>query len=256
MASPWNPGQYEKFRNERSQPFFDLLSLVEPLPGGRAVDLGCGTGELTRVLHERSGSATTLGIDSSETMLVQSAAFAGNGLSFEQADIGTFSPETPFDLVFSNAALQWLDDHEQVIPAVAALVAPGGQLAVQVPSNHDHPSHVVGHEVALEFSRELRGYDRAWPVLSPERYAELLDGLGFDEISVRLQVYVHHLPGREDVVEWTKGTFLTDYQRRLSAEDFERFLARYRDLLLPELQDTHPHFYPFKRILIRARRPA
>src|SRR5512140_1523706 len=111
-ASPWRPEQYEKFRDERSAPFFDLLALVEPCPGGRVLDLGCGTGELTRALHARAQASETMGIDSSETMLVKSAAFAGEGLRFNQADIETFSPVEPFDVVFSNAALQWVNGHE------------------------------------------------------------------------------------------------------------------------------------------------
>ncbi len=91
-GSPWKPEQYERFRDERSQPFFDLLGMVQPAPGGRAIDLGCGTGELTRALHEASHVATTLGLDSSETMLAKSTAFAGDGLSFEHGSIAEFAP--------------------------------------------------------------------------------------------------------------------------------------------------------------------
>jgi trans-aconitate 2-methyltransferase len=256
MASTWNPDQYHRFRDERSKPFFDLLDLVEPLPGGTSIDLGCGTGELTRVLHERSQAATTLGLDSSETMLAKSSAQAGGGLSFEHGDISSFAGQ--FDLVFSNAALQWLDDHESLIPAVAGHVKRGGQLAFQVPANADHPSHLVAHEVAREepFATALRGYVRTWPVLPPERYAEILDTQGFRDLVVRLEVYGHHLESTDGVIEWVKGSLLTDYEKRMPAALYLRYLARYRERLLGEIGDRAPYFYAFKRVLARGRLPA
>ena len=256
MTSPWNPDQYHRFRNERSQPFFDLLDLVEPCPGGQVVDLGCGTGELTRILHERTAAAETIGLDSSETMLAKAAEFAGAGLSFVQSGIEAFEGE--FDLVFSNAALQWLNEHETLIPAIAAHVKPGGQLAFQVPSNADHPSHLVAHAVAREepFATALGGYSRDWPVLPPERYAEMLDDLGFEEMTVRLQVYGHTLEASEGVIEWVKGTLLTDYERRMPADLYQEYLARYRELLLAEIGERAPYFYAFKRVHVRARKPA
>ena len=257
MPGDWNPDQYERFRNERSQPFFDLLELVRPAPGGRAVDLGCGTGELTRVLHERLGAAETLGIDSSPAMLERAAQFAGGGLRFELADIATFTAERPFDVVFSNAALQWLPDHERLVPRVAGLVAPGGQLAFQVPANADHPSHTIAHAVAREepFASAMGGYVRKWPVVPPERYAELLDGLGFADVHVRLQVYLHRLASSDEVVEWVRGTLLTDYERRLGPELYAQYLARYRERLLAEIGERAPYVYTFKRVLAAGRRP-
>jgi trans-aconitate 2-methyltransferase len=254
MTADWNPTQYERFRDERSQPFFDLLALVQPVPSGQVVDLGCGTGELTRVLHERTGAAETLGIDSSPAMLAK--AVAGGGRRFELADIAAFSPARQFDLVFSNAALQWLPQHETLLPRVAGLVAPGGQLAFQVPANADHPSHVIAHEVAREepFAGALGGYVREWPVQPPEWYAEVLDGLGFRDVHVRLQVYVHHLASSGEVVEWVRGTLLTDYERRLGPERYAMYLARYRERLLGELGERSPYVYTFKRILAGGRR--
>ncbi len=257
MSSPWKPEQYERFRSERSQPFFDLLALVEPAPAARVVDLGCGTGELTRVLHVKARAKTTIGVDSSESMLAKSQQFAGEGLSFEQAGIETYTTEQPFDIVFSNAALQWVDNHEALMPKLAALVAPGGQLAFQVPANADHVSHLTAREIAHEspFSEAMHGYDRPWPVMPPEWYAEVLDGLGFTNLQVRLQVYGHTLGSALEVVEWVKGTFLTDYQRRMPAELFEEYLERYSARLVERLGDARPYFYAFKRILVRGRKP-
>ena len=254
MADTWQPEQYARFRAEREQPFHDLLALVQPVPGGRAVDLGCGSGVLTRVLHEHTGAAETVGFDQSEAMLATSAQHTGGGVRFERGDIAAFA-ERGLDVVFSNAALQWVDDHAALFPRLAGTLAEGGQLAVQMPMNHDHPSHTVAHEVAREprHARALGGYVRGYPMGEVEWYAELLERLGFEEQHVRLQVYLHRLAGREEVVEWVKGSLLTDYRNRLGEEEYEAYLADYRERLLAELPDERPFLYPFKRILLWGR---
>jgi len=252
MNSTWDPDQYDRFRAERQQPLFDLVALVRARPGLRLIDLGCGTGETTRLVHERLGAAATLGIDNSETMLAKSSAHAAPGLRFARGDIAEFGAEGAYDVVFSNAALHWLPDHPALLARLARALAPGGQLAVQMPCNFDHPSHTVAAAVAGEepFRSALGGYRLERPVLPPETYAALLHRLGFGEQHVRLQVYTHLLAARDDVIEWVKGTLLTDYERRMPAELWPRFLARYRERLLPELEDTRPYFYPFKRVLM------
>jgi trans-aconitate 2-methyltransferase len=256
VSDAWDPAQYERFRTERSAPFFDLLDLVEPCPGGRVVDLGCGSGELTRSLHERTAAASTLGLDSSQAMLARSAEHAGDGLTFELGDIAEWTPSEPVDVVFSNAALHWVEDHDALLARLTAALAPGGQLAVQVPANHDHPSHLVAERVAAEepFRRALDGYVRRTPVLPPERYALLLHRLGYASQHVRLQVYLHVLPTAGAVVDWVKGTLLTDYERRLTEGEYEEFLARYGELLAAELPDERPFAFPFKRILLSGTR--
>ena len=257
MASTdWNPDQYERFRDERRQPFVDLLALVRPRPGMRVIDLGCGTCDLTRLLHDRLQARETLGLDSSASMLERSQAVAGHGVRFELGDLTAFAPAEPYDLIFSNAALHWAPAHPQLLRRLTTFVRDGGQLAVQVPANHDHPSHLAAAAVAVEepFHSALEGYVRQPGVLLPEEYAAVLDGLGYRAQHVRLQVYAHHLPCRDDVVEWVKGTTLVDYQKRLPAELFTQFLERYRQRLLPQLEDTRPYFYPFKRILFWGQR--
>lgn len=249
-ADPWNPDQYDRFKAERQQPFFDLLALVKPAPSLRVLDLGCGTGELTRLLHERLGAAETLGIDSSTAMLARAEPTAT--CRFAPADIADYVPPRPVDLVFSNAALHWLPDHPALWSRIAQFVAPGGQLAVQVPANFDHPSHTVAAEVAREapFAAAFGGWAAALNVLRPEAYAELFERVGFPQQHVRLQVYTHRLATRDAVVEWVRGTLLTDYLRRLPAGLTEPFLTRYRERLLPLLADTRPYFYTFKRLLL------
>jgi trans-aconitate 2-methyltransferase len=254
----WNPEQYLRFRGERAQPFFDLLALVRPRPGMRVVDLGCGTGELTRDLHQALRARQTVGIDNSPAMLAQSAPYAGDGLSFVAEDIAAFPAPGAgsYDLIFSNAALHWIPDHEALLTRLAAALTPSGQLAVQVPANDDHPSHATAVAVAGEspFREALGGHVRRSPVLAPETYATLLHSLGFSEQQVRLQVYGHLLPGPEAVIEWVRGSVLTDYQKRMPEELWPRFLARYQERLLPQLIEDRPFFYPFKRILFWAAR--
>lgn len=257
----WNPDQYQRFAAERAQPFHDLLALVHPCRGARTVDLGCGTGELTVALHRHVRAAATLGLDSSPAMLDRTAALDEPGVSFEQGDIASFAAEDAYDVVLANAALQWVPDHEALLPRLARALRQGGQLAVQVPANADHPSHTIAVEVAHE-SPFLDAFDGAPPpdmvtrtVLAPERYAELLDELGFAEQHVRLQVYGHRLASTADVVEWTKGTTLTRFHDRLPAGLYDRFVDRYRERLLATLGERSPYFYPFKRILFWGRRP-
>lgn len=256
MTSSWNPQQYERFRDERSQPFFDLLDLVSPVPGGTAVDLGCGTGELTKLLHRKLQARETVGLDSSETMLAKSAAFAGEGLGFEQDNITGYFPATPVDILFSNAALQWVEDHEAVFPRLLDCVAPGGQVAIQMPDNDDFVSHAIAKTVGREepFISAMDGYVRSWPVKPPEWYAILLDRMGFTTQDVSLRIYGHHLESREGVIEWVKGTYLTDYEKRLSPKLYARYLERYRERLFEVIQDSRPFFYPYRRILIWGRK--
>jgi trans-aconitate 2-methyltransferase len=259
-ADGWDPSQYDRFRSERQQPFRDLLALVRPHRGARVVDLGCGTGELTALLHAHVGAADTLGIDKSDAMRTPSAAYAGNGLHFEAGDISAFEG-SGYDVVFANASLHWVPDHEQLVARLAAALAPGGQLAFQVPANWDHPSHTVAAELAREppFLEAFAGRppdDHTRSVLTPEAYATLFEQLGFPEQHVRLQVYGHHLASRDDVVEWLKGTLLTAYRVRLSPALYDQFVVAYHRRLIACLVDVRPYFYPFKRILCWGRRPA
>jgi trans-aconitate 2-methyltransferase len=252
MTDHWNPQQYDRFAAERSQPFFHLAALVRAKDQMRVLDLGCGSGRLTRELYRMLRAAHTLGIDSSEAMLAESRAYAEPGLNFRLDDIERFhAPPGSFDLIFSNAAIQWVDDHEPLLARLTELLAPGGQVAIQMPANDDHPTHVIAAELAslAPYRDAMEGYVRQFRVLKPEQYSSLLHRLHYAEQHVRLQVYGHVLGSREDVVEWVKGTMLTDYQRRMPPELFDRFLADYRAALLPKLSDARPFFYPFKRIL-------
>ena len=248
MRGVWSPEQYARFAAERKQPFFDLVSLVERRPRMRIVDLGCGTGELTRELHETFTAEETVGIDNSETMLLKSGSFEGEMLRFEKGNIEAFVTDRPYDLVFSNAALHWVPDHEQLLVRLTNFLSINGQIAVQMPANDSHPSHRVAAEVARELGVEERP-DHVFPV---ERYAELLYRLGYERQHVRLQVYGHRLPGTDDVVEWVRGALLTHYESLLPEDRYAEFLSEYRERLHAELGDERPYFYTYKRVLMWA----
>ncbi len=255
-CDPWNPAQYDRFQAERTQPFHDLLAMIAPQPGMSIADLGCGTGELTRQLHERLGARRTIGVDNSPNMLAKSAVHVTTGLTFELGDLSSFERPDEFDLIFSNAAIQWSPDHPALLARLTRSLRANGQLAIQVPANDDHITHEAARIVARRspFAGKLNGWTRARAVLSVEEYSQILYDLRYREQSVRLIVYAHVLDDREAVVEWVKGTMLTDYQKRLPADMWPAFLEGYRDELFRAIPDTRPFFYPFKRILFWARR--
>ena len=255
-SQSWDPEQYARFEAERAQPFTDLAALVERDVAMRVADLGCGTGRLTAWLHRALGAAETVGVDASDAMLEACRERAGGALRFERGDIAAWSPAEPFDLVFSNAALQWIEDHEALWARLAAAVRAGGQLAVQMPANDDHASHTIARALAQQepYRGYLDGYVRRFPTLSPSRYATLLDELGFERAHVRVQVYGYRLPHARAVVEWVKGSLLTAYRERLPADVYARFLEDYTALLLAELGEREPYFYAFPRILMWGRK--
>jgi trans-aconitate 2-methyltransferase len=242
----WTPEQYERFKDERAQPFWDLVALVEHRPRMRVADLGCGTGELTRKLHEHLAASETIGIDSSETMLLKAGHFGGEMLRFQHGTVEGFVTDQPYDLIFSNAALHWVGEHESLLRRLTGFLSGDGQLAIQMPANDDHPSHAIAAQLAKELGIE----PRADYVLPPERYAALLHDLGYKRQHVRLQVYGHELSSSRDVVEWVRGALLTDYERRLGEERFPEFLERYTARVVEALGDARPFFYTYKRVLL------
>ena len=260
FQSHWDVAQYEKFKQERSLPFLDLLALIQKKGPKRMLDLGCGSGELTKIAHETLAAKQTIGIDSSDSMLEKSKSFESDSLNFMQGDIALLNLEQPFginlegnfDLIISNAALQWLPEHEQIFSFLKKLLSPGGEIAIQIASNHDHPSHQIAFAMAEKspFKENLNGYRPPQSVLPPEDYARLLHHLGFQQQCVRQQVYPHLLSSREEIVEWTKGTWLSAYQTRLPSALYDLLLKRYREILFAELPNDKPFFYPFKRTFI------
>jgi trans-aconitate 2-methyltransferase len=262
MKDAWNPSQYGKFADQRSRPFYDLAAMVRG-PVQKVVDLGCGPGGLTAELPALVGAEQVLGIDNSPAMLEAAAAHAGPRVSFAAGDQASFEAPGEYDLVFSNAALQWTADHPAVLARWADALKPGGQLAVQMPANADHPAPTLAAELAGEepFRSAMGGVPPedtvGANVLAPEEYALILHRLGFAEQKVRLEVYLHQLESTAAVVEWLRGTTLTRFAKRLPAELYETYLETLRLRLVERLGDHRPYPFTFKRILLWAggRRP-
>jgi len=253
----WQPGQYERFKAQRAQPFWDLVALLDVTrPIERAADLGCGTAELTDELGRRLRIADLLGLDNSPNMLTEASARRRPGLEILEADIGVWTDEPSFDLVIANAALHWIPDHATVLERWIAALRPGGQLAVQVPANDDHASHLASATVAERepFRSAMGGVPPADPVaanvLRPERYSEILYRLGVEDPVVRLQVYPHVFPSTDDVVEWTRGSSLTRFFKALPDDLHEPFVDAYRLELMARVGRHEPYLYTFKRILM------
>ena len=228
----------------------------------RAVDLGCGPGELTAMAAGRLCTTEMVGIDSSPGMLESAAAHAGPGVRFEAGDIATWTSVADHDLVLAAASLQWVPDHPAVLARWTAALAPGGQIAVQVPANGHALTHTVAAEVA-QTEAYLSAFGSGGPppdpvatnVLAPEIYARILYDLGYVDIHVHLRVYPHVLPTTRDAVEWVRGTTLTRFKAALPADLYERFLVDYERELLASMGNDTPCFFPFNRILFVARRP-
>ena len=248
---PWDPERYEQFKKERSAPFEDLLALINIREGMSVIDLGCGPGPLTTRLADELPASDVLGIDSSAEMLASAQELARPGLRFEQRPIEEVDGE--FDLVFSHAAIHWLPDHLSLIPKLLSMVRPGGQLAVQMPSNFAHPTHTIIDEVGAEepFKSELNGYKQGWSMLGIEEYADLLFASGASEQTVFEKVYPHVLEDADALADWMSGTALVPYMERLPEELHEQFMGAYRRLLRARFT-TKPVFFGFRRILFIA----
>lgn len=245
----WNPQQYEKFQSAREQPFADVLALIAPMDKPRIVDLGCGTGTLTRKLRDHFGDCDVVGIDSSAAMLERARELAKAGLSFVQLDIDAFAAggtlDGSFDLVFSNAALHWVPDHVALIPKLVARLAARGQIAVQLPSDDYNSTRKIFSDVA--------GWRHEMATLDIAEYARLLYAAGMADPVVFEKIYPHILPDADAVLEWAKGTALLPYLERLPPAQHGPYLEEVRRRLHARYPER-PVFFPFRRIIFHARR--
>lgn len=249
----WNPERYHQFQKERSAPFDDILNLVKVRPDLKAIDLGCGTGELTVRLADLLPDGNITGIDSSVEMLARAQPRARLGLRFILGYIQTVGGA--WDLIFSNAALQWVDDHPQLIRRLFGLLRPNGQLVVQAPSNHHHPVHRLIAQIAGEepFRAALGSWTRPIPVLSIDDYTVLLYELGAADVTVYEKVYPHVLADADALADWTSGTALVPYFERLSEPLRAAFMEQYRAALWQQWP-AGPVYYGFRRTLFAATR--
>ena len=250
----WNPDIYNKFKQERYAPFYDLLNLCTKKEGIKGIDLGCGTGELTGKLAAHLPGSEITGVDSSKEMLEKAAEFKNSRINFICRPIQDQIREgNKYDLVFSNAALQWLDNHHLLIPDMIRLLNKGGQIAIQVPSNHDHFTHVFLKELAASdpYKSLLANRLRHSPVLSINEHAQIFFDKGASENIVFEKVYPHILKDSDAIFDWVSGTALIPYVDILPPVLQDQFKNDYRKGLADRFKGS-PVFYPFKRILMKA----
>ena len=248
----WNPDKYHQFQSQRSAPFEDLLKLVAIRPNLQVVDLGCGTGKLTRRLADTLPDSNVLGLDTSPQMLERSQEYARPGLHFGLGNQAELDGE--WDLIISNAALHWSEDHEALISHLFNCLKPDGQIAVQVPSNHNSEAYLTINRVAgkVPFVNKLGGWTRQAPVLPIEAYAELLFREEAYDIIVFEKVYPHVLENADAIVDWISGTVLLPYFERLGnlQNDFTEAVRQELKGIFP----GEPVFYPFRRTFFSARK--
>lgn len=259
----WQPSQYLQYAGERLRPAVDLLARV-PLDNPRTiVDLGCGAGNVTKLLGERWPAAHIVGVDNSPEMLAQARAATRNEAryTFIAAELSQWTPDTPVDLIYSNAALHWLPDHARIFARVADMVAAGGVLAVQMPDNFRAPSHTA---IAV-LARSERWRAKLAPIVREPPVAAAADYLGWlsprmQAVDIWLTEYLQVLPRRDDgehpVAAWTKGTWLVPFMAALDENERAEFLRGYMQQLAldyPARTDGRTLF-PFRRLFIVANR--
>ncbi|MCG7607740.1 MULTISPECIES: trans-aconitate 2-methyltransferase [Mycobacterium] len=251
----WNPETYLAFADHRGRPFYDLLSRVGAEAPRRVVDLGCGPGNLTETLSQRWPGATLEAWDSSPEMV---AAAQARGLEAHAGAIEHWEPQPDTDVVVSNAALQWVPSHRELVSRWARQLSSGAWIAFQVPGNFDAPSHHAVRALARRepFTGPL--CDMPWrdvgQVDTPVQYAGLLTDAGC-AVDAWETTYVHQLSGETPVLDWITGTALTQVKGRLTDELWQQ----YREAIIPMLAEAYPRradgttFFPFRRVFVVAR---
>ena len=258
MTKPaWSPDQYLKFEDERTRPARDLLAAVPDRDVMEAVDLGCGPGNSTELLVQRFPGAIVRGIDTSADMIEAAKGRLPN-CSFDVADIDTWQPEQNVDLLYANAVMQWLPQHEKLFPRLMDFLNPGGSLAIQMPDNFDAPAHVAMREVAAEGAWSARMAKAALSrgkVESAAFYYELLRPIS-QRVDIRRTTYHHPLQGLDGIVEWFKGAGMRPYLSALDEEERLLFLDRYKQRIAPSypLMADGMVLLPFPRLFIVATR--
>ncbi len=255
----WNPTLYRRFEDERTRPAIELLARVPLTEPARVFDLGCGPGNSTELLVERFPRARVVGTDRSPAMIA-AARERLPGVRFEQGDIASWSPEAPADLAFANASLQWITDHERLLPRLFAALAPGGVLAVQMPDNLDEPTHRQMREAAADarWAAAIGAADAVRArILTAERYYDLLAPEAA-EVDVWRTTYHHPMDTPADIVQWLRGTGLKPFVEALPEAQQPEFLTEYQrriDLAYPPRADGR-RLLAFPRLFIVARRGA
>jgi trans-aconitate 2-methyltransferase len=254
----WSAKQYVAFEDERTRPARDLLAALPPGDVRSAIDIGCGPGNSTQLLVERFSGATVRGVDSSADM-IEAARQRLPQVQFDTVDIGSWNDNGPFDVIFANAVLQWLPDHDTLLPSLVARLTEGGRLAIQMPDTLDQPSHRLMREVAAAGPWASQLADAAGQrtdIASASDYYSMLKP-HCSRVDVWLTTYHHPLAqGASGVVEWFKGSGLRPFLQPLNDTEKTQFLEQY----LAAVEQAYPVLpdgsvlLPFPRLFIVATR--
>jgi trans-aconitate 2-methyltransferase len=252
----WHPERYLAFDDHRTRPAADLLARVPLSAPGRIVDLGCGPGNSTALLAARWPDADVVGVDSAPAMLAKARA-SGVSAGWLEADIVDWAPDAPVDLLFSNAVLQWLPEHQVLLPRLLAHLRAGGVLAIQMPRNFQAASHLMLRELAAQdpWAERLAGRLQADPVAPPAWYYDLLAPHAAT-LDVWQSEYLQALAGEDPVLRWTESTALRPVLQALD----EHASAAFKDAYAARLREAYPRrpdgttLYPFRRLFIVARK--
>lgn len=249
----WDPKKYNEFKEERSKPFDDLTSHIIDEPNLKVIDLGCGTGELTQKLYQKLTNPLVLGIDNSAEMLAK--APVQENLEFKEKTIlEQIDEETKWDLIFSNAALQWIDNHHELFPKIISRLNTGGQLAVQMPQQNENILNKILLQLVQEepFASYLKNWTRPSPVLTLDEYAKILFENGGTDLVLYEKVYPIISNKKDDFFDFISGSALTVYQERLNEHEFTALTAEFKkriDTFFPIV----PSIYAFRRLVIYAK---
>jgi trans-aconitate 2-methyltransferase len=251
----WDPKQYLTFTGERARPFYNLVGRIGATSPQYVVDLGCGPGNLTASLADRWPDAEILGVDSSAEMIAAASNRpARPGLSFQLADVRDWRPARKVDVILSNALLQWVPNHMDLLPAWVGALAADGWLAFQLPGNFDQPSHVILRELSqsAKWRDRLSGVELNRQGAAPADYLDVLARLGL-AVDAWETTYLHVLQGEDAVTEWYKGTGLRPVLAALEPSDVAEFLAEYSE----RVRGAYPAapygtVLPFRRVFVVA----
>lgn len=251
----WSPSQYLKFVNARTRPAIDLLNQIDASDPSIVYDLGCGAGNITLLLEQRWPHARIIGVDDSQEMLAQ-AATRSDRIEWSLQSVASWNASPPADVIFSNATLHWIPQHEILLPRLASQLRPNGTLAVQMPRNFAAPSHTLIAETVLQgpWRRKLEPLLVPNPVSTPQEYFAILQNQA-ESLDIWETEYLHVLEGKDPVKEWTKGTWLKRFLDALDEPERSEFENRYAERVrsaYPPLADGRTLF-PFRRLFILMR---
>jgi len=255
----WDPEQYVRFADERGRPFHDLIARVGATAPRLIVDLGCGPGALTATLAQRWPAAQVEGLDASAEMIEAASPLAGPRLRFRQGTAEDWRPPSELDLLVSNATLQWVPSHRELLVGWAEALRPDGWLAFQVPANFDAPSHTLMRQLAESdrWRPRLGGVLRHTDaVAAPESYARLLLAAGLIPDAWQT-TYLHLLRGADPVLQWVRGTGLRPVLQALAPDEAGEFEADYAAMLREAYPagDGGTTIMAFTRTFVVAHRP-